>query len=138
MKKSMLLIAACALSACGGGETDTADDAATADTVTIAEVDPNAEAGFEAVAPGNYEIVHPDGRIDQLKVLPGMTWAMVYSDGAAAGGTIFEQAGKKCFVTEGVDGHQCFSGTEPDEDGSMEVTGDDGATAIVRPVDSFE
>jgi hypothetical protein len=139
MRKSMLLLALVgALSACGDGTNEASSDASEGAAAAVAEVDPNADAGFEAIAPGNYEIVHPDGRVDQLTVLPGMTWAMVYADGEAAGGTIFEQAGKKCFVTEGVDGHRCFSGTEPAGDGSIEVTGDDGETATVKPVSSFE
>ena len=135
MKRSLMLASLLALAACDRAETD---EASPAETTGIAEVDPNAEAGFEAIAPGNYEIVHGDGRIDQLTVRPGMTWAMVYSDGQAAGGTIFEQGGEKCFVTEGVEGHQCFSGTEPAGDGSVEVTGADGAKATVRPVETFD
>jgi hypothetical protein len=130
MKNLLLFAGVLALAAC-----NQADESP--EVAEVAEVDPNAEAGFEAVAPGNYEIVHADGKIDQLTVLPGMTWAMVYSDGEAAGGTIFEQAGKKCFVTEGVAGHRCFSGTEPAADGSIEVTGDDGEVATVRPVEAF-
>lgn len=127
MKKSILFVALFALAACNQAETEEADVA------QIAEVDPNADAGFEAVAPGAYEVVHADGKIDQLTVLPGMTWAMVSSAGEPSGGTLFEQAGKKCFVTEGVAGQRCFSGTEPAADGSIQVTGDDGEVATVRP-----
>jgi hypothetical protein len=64
-----------------------------------------------------------------------MIWSMVYSDNQIGGGTIFMQGGETCFVTEGVEGHQCFAGSEPAEDGSIEVTGADGETAIVRPAD---
>lgn len=135
MKKSILAAALLTLAACNGAETDDTD---APDEVAVAEVDPNAEAGFEAVAPGNYEIVHADGSIDQLTVLPGMTWAMVFSDGEAAGGTIFAQGGKNCFVTEGAEGHQCFEGTAPADDGSMKVTAEDGEVMTVRPVESFE
>jgi hypothetical protein len=131
----MFLAALFALAACNGGGTDEAE---APDGVAVAEVDPDADAGFEAVAPGNYEIVRADGSIDQLTVLPGMTWAMVFSDGEAAGGTIFAQGGKNCFVTEGVEGQQCFEGSEPAEDGSMQVTAEDGEVTTVRPVESFD
>jgi hypothetical protein len=135
MKKSMFVMALFALSACDRSEPDATQ---VPDSVAVAEVDPNADAGFEAVAPGNYEVLHADGKIDQLTVLPGMTWAMVFSDGEAAGGTIFAQGGKNCFVTEGVEGHQCFQGSEPDKDGMMQVTAEDGEVMTVRPVESFE
>ena len=136
MKRLVLTaLLAGSLAACNGTETGEAD---APDDVVVAEIDPNADAGFEAVAPGNYEVLHADGSIDQLTVLPGMTWAMVFSDGEAAGGTIFAQGGKNCFVTEGVEGHQCFQGSEPEEDGSMKVTAEDGEVMTVRPVESFE
>lgn len=135
MKKTPIILAALfAVAACDEAKTGRE----TADVSQVAEVDPNADAGFEAVAPGNYEIVHGDGTIDQLTVLPGMTWAMVYADGRAAGGTIFAQGGKNCFVTEGVEGHQCFAGSTPAADGSIQVTGDNGDVATVRPVQSFK
>ena len=135
MKKSILAAALLTLAACNGTETGGAD---APDDAAVAEVDPNADAGFEAVAPGNYEVRRADGSIDQLTVLPGMTWAMVFANGDAAGGTIFAQGGKNCFVTEGVEGQQCFQGSEPAEDGSMKVTAEDGEVMTVRPVESFE
>lgn len=139
IRKTILLAAVCALAACGGPEGDAdADAAATNATAVDDGIDPEAEAGFEAVAPGQYEVARADGSIDQLTILPGMTWAMVFSDGEAAGGTIFAQGGKNCFVTEGVDGHQCFQGTEPAADGSMEVTAEDGEVMTVRPVAAAE
>ena len=139
IRKTILLAAVCALAACGGPEDDAdADAAATNATAAVDGIDPEAEAGFEAVAPGQYEVARADGSIDQLTILPGMTWAMVFSDGEAAGGTIFAQGGKNCFVTEGVEGHQCFQGTEPAADGSMEVTAEDGEVMTVRPVAAAE
>ena len=110
----------------------------TGESGIVDAVDPDADAGFEAVAPGNYEVVRADGSIEQLTILPGMTWAMVFSSGNAAGGTIFAQDGENCFVTEGVEGQQCFMGSDPEADGSMEVTAEDGEVMMVRPVDSFD
>ena len=133
MKQAIILVAALSLAACNQADSGAADAPAATDAATeAATVDP-ADAGFEAVAPGNYEIVHADGTIDQLTVHPGLTWSMVAANGDASGGTIFAQAGKNCFVTEGVDGHRCFVGTPPADDGSIEVTGDDGEKATVRP-----
>lgn len=134
MKTPILFVALFALAACNGAKTEQEPG----ETTKVTEIDPNAHAGFEAVAPGKYEVVHADGKIDQLEVLPGMTWAMVYADDSAAGGTIFAQGGKNCFVTEGVPGHQCFAGSPPAADGSIQVTGDDGEVATVRPVKSFD
>lgn len=138
MRKAVLLTALVALAACSGTESNEAEASAETDVAEVAEVDSNVDAGFEAVAPGDYEVVRADGSIDQLTILPGMTWATVFSDGEAAGGTIFAQDGKNCFVTEGVEGHQCFEGSTPAEDGSMEVTAEDGETMTVRPVESFD
>jgi hypothetical protein len=138
MRNAALFTALFALAACNGADGDEAEASAETEVAEVAEVDPNTDAGFEAIAPGNYEVVSADGSIDQLTILPGMTWAMVTAEGEAAGGTIFAQDGKNCFVTEGVEGHQCFEGSEPAEDGSMEVTAEDGETMTVRPVESSE
>jgi hypothetical protein len=138
LRNAVLFTALFALAACNGTENDEAETSAETEVAEVAEVAPNADAGFEAVAPGDYEVVRADGSIDQLTILPGMTWATVFSDGEAAGGTIFAQGGKNCFVTEGVEGHQCFEGSTPAEDGSMEVIAEDGEAMTVRPVESFE
>ena len=131
MKKAIILAATLSLVACNGADSEKAD-APVATATEASTVNPD-EAGFEAVAPGNYEIVHADGTIDQLMVHPGLTWSMVAANGDPSGGTIFAQGGKNCFVTEGVEGHRCFAGTPPAEDGSIQVTGDDGEKATVRP-----
>jgi hypothetical protein len=141
MKRSILLASVFALAACNAQDSGDADAPAVAGATASAAadgIDPKADAGFEAVAPGHYEVARADGSIDQLTVLPGMTWAMVFADGEAAGGTIFAQGGKNCFVTEGVEGHQCFAGSEPAADGSMKVTAEDGEVMTVRPVEAFE
>jgi hypothetical protein len=120
------------LAACNQPAPEPTEPSEAAAVATEATVNP-AEAGFEAVAPGAYDIVHADGSIDNLTVHNDLTWSMVAANGDATGGTIFAQAGKNCFVTEGVDGHRCFSGTPPADDGSIVVTGDDGEVATVRP-----
>ena len=132
MKRTIIVIGLAALAACNQSAPEPAGPADEATVAAEPTVNP-AEAGFEAVAPGAYDVVHADGSIDKLTVHPDLTWSMVSANGDASGGTIFAQAGKNCFVTEGVDGHRCFSGTPPAEDGSIEVTGDDGEVALVRP-----
>ena len=139
MRTFTALVAICALAACSNEAADTGEvDVDGASSVSDEGIDPEADAGFEAVAPGNYEVVSADGLVDQLTILPGMTWAMVSADGNATGGTIFAQDGQNCFVTEGVDDHQCFEATNVDEDGTIQVRGAGGEMSTVRPVDSFE
>jgi hypothetical protein len=132
MRKIAIVVGLAALAACNQSASDTTAPTGEASVAAEATVNPD-EAGFEAVAPGAYDIVHSDGTIDKLTVHPGLTWSMVAANGDATGGTIFAQGGKNCFVTEGVEGHRCFAGTAPADDGSIEVTGDDGEKATVRP-----
>lgn len=130
MKKVIALTTLLALCACSEAP---ADDAVTTDGMEeIAAVDAE-QAGFEAVAPGTYRVAHEDGAMDELIIHPGMTWSMVYANGDAAGGTIFAQDGQNCFVTEGVEGHQCFAGSVPAGDGSIQVTSEAGETMTVTP-----
>jgi hypothetical protein len=134
MKKTIAFAALLTLSGCNQADTDDTT-AQVVDTTAATDdglVDPS-KAGFEAVAPGDYEVTRTDGSVDHLTVHPGMIWSRVNADGSAAGGTIFAQGGKTCFVTEGVEGHRCFSEEKPAADGSMKVTGEDGETAMVRP-----
>ena len=132
MKKALALTALLALCACS----ETPANDATSDTATTEDpATASADAGFEAVAPGNYTVAHEDASVDNLLIIPGMTWSMVFANGDAAGGTIFAQDGDNCFVTEGVEGHQCFAGSVPAEDGSMQVTADDGEVMTVSPTD---
>lgn len=140
MKKFLAISVVIALSACSEvASDDNAGVEATSEAV-VAEGD---EPGFEAVAPGEYEIVHSDASVDLLSVHPGLTWSMVLaSDGEGeaqvAGGTIYAQDGKSCFVTEGVEEHQCFADSPLAEDGSMEVTAADGEVVTVRPIAAAE
>ena len=134
MKKSIAAAAAMlALAACGQDAAPQAEATATAAADDAATQLSGEEPGFEAVAPGNYQVEQANGDIDQMTIHPGMTWSRVAADGSATGGTIFMQDGKTCFVTEGVDGHTCFTDGPVQEDGSMQATGEDGTVATVRP-----
>lgn len=132
MKKIIAISAIIALSAAC---TEVASDEGLSDEVSAEVTEVSADAaGFEAVAPGEYEIVHADSTIDRLSIHPGTTWSMVFANDDAVGGTFYAQDGKNCFVTEGVDEHQCFNDSPLADDGSMEVTSEDGTTVTVRPI----
>ena len=129
MKNAILAVAVLSLAACAQ---TSGEDAGASE----AEMGESVEAGFEAVAPGSYTVSHADGAVDELTIHPGLTWSMVFADGEAAGGTIFAQGGQSCFVTEGVEEHQCFEEGEIAEDGSMTVTAEGGEAMTVTPAAS--
>ncbi len=135
MKKAILLATATfALAACGGAETEQQ----AVETEEMAEGDTMLEGdapGFEAVAPGTYEVTRADGAVDYIEIFEGMTYSRVAADGTATGGTIFMQDGLTCFVVEGEDGQNCFDDGPRQEDGSMETTSEAGDVSIVRPVE---
>ena len=135
MKKLIILAVAPAVFALTGCSQESGETAAVPESAASGEGTELAgdAPGFEAVAPGTYNVEQANGDIDQMTIHPGMTWSRVAADGEASGGTIFMQDGKTCFVTEGVDGHTCFTDGPVQEDGSMETTAEDGSIAVVRP-----
>ena len=139
MKKIISVSLALALAACSGA----ADDDADADAGTeLAEDDMSAgegvlegeEPGFEAVAPGTYEVTRSGGEVDMIEIHEGMTFSRIAADGTATGGSIFMKDGKTCFLAEGQETENCFT-DEPQPDGSMQTTAADGSVATVRPVE---
>jgi len=134
MRKVLGAISILALAACSAQN----DEAGSEDAVEPGVELDGETPGFEAVAPGNYEVMQEDGSTDQLTIHPGMTWSMVFANGDAAGGTIYLQAGETCFVTEGVEGSDCFTTGEVSEDGTMTNTSSEGTPFTVRPVEDFE
>ncbi len=145
MKQAFVLAAtlslAASLAACNQAPADDATAPAETPAATTAAagaeattaVDPSV-AGFEAAAPGNYEIVHADGSIDQLTVHPGLTWSRVTAKGDATGGTIFAQDGKNASSRRRRRPPLLPRHPAPAADGSIEVTGDDGEKwRVVRP-----
>lgn len=131
MKKIIAVAAMLSLAACAQEETADAGDAAANEEDVVLEGD---APGFEAVAPGTYEVEHANGDVDNITIHPGMTFSRIAADGEATGGTIFMQDGKTCFVVEGVEGHDCFVDGPVQEDGSMQTTSDNGDVSTVRPV----
>jgi hypothetical protein len=136
MRTIVIAAAMLALTACGGAE-ETAEAPVT--DMTEADSPLAGEApGFEAVAPGDYEVaLEGEDGINQLTIHPGMTWSMVFADGEAAGGTIYMQGGQTCFVTEGEEGSACFTNGQTAPDGTMTNISSDGTVMTVRPVDGF-
>jgi hypothetical protein len=139
MRKSVLFAAVFALAACNG-----ADDATTEETAANGEVADGSAAsdvlegeapGFEAVAPGTYQVTRAGGEVDYIEIHPGMTFSRVASDGTATGGSIFMKDGKTCFLVEGQQEETCFSDGPKQPDGTMKTTAANGDVATVRPVE---
>ena len=142
MRKSILFAAVLALAACNGAERD-ADDA-DADAAATGDVAANSGAsdvlegeapGFEAVAPGTYQVTRAGGEVDYIEIHPGMTFSRVAADGTATGGSIFMKGGKTCFLVEGQQEETCFTDGPKQPDGTMKTTAANGDVATVRPVE---
>jgi hypothetical protein len=110
-------------------------------TATAAEVTDNSDVlegdapGFEAVAPGTYQVTRSGGEVDFIEIHPGMTFSRVAADGTATGGSIFMKDGKTCFLVEGQAQENCFTDGPRQPDGSMQTTSAEGNVSQVRPVE---
>ena len=92
MRKTIAFAATLALAACNNARSD-ADDAdvtATAETADASDVLEGEAPGFEAVAPGTYQVTRSGGEVDYIEIHPGLTFSRVDADGNATGGSIFE------------------------------------------------
>ncbi|MFB0611543.1 hypothetical protein [Aurantiacibacter poecillastricola] len=139
MKKLIAISAALALAACNGAETnetevesDTAADVAATEDDSILEGD---APGFEAVAPGTYQVTRAGDQVDYIEIHPGMTFSRVDADGEATGGVIFMKDGMTCFLVEGAEQEDCFTDGPTQADGSMETTSEAGDISTVMPVE---
>jgi len=141
MKKFIALAAFAALAACNqsseeaAGRDAAATDTATGETADASGVLEGDEPGFEAVAPGTYQVTRTGGEVDFIEIHPGMTFSRVASAGAATGGSIFMKGGKTCFLVEGQSEENCFTDGKPETDGTMKVTSANGDVSTVRPVE---
>jgi hypothetical protein len=130
-----------ALAACNnaGSEADATDAptaaATTADAADNSDVLEGDKPGFEAVAPGTYQVTRAGGEVDFIEIHPGMTFSRVAADGAATGGSIFMKGGKTCFLVEGEAQENCFTDGPRQPDGTMQTTSASGNLAQVRPVE---
>lgn len=136
MKKLIAVSLALALAACNGTAEDASDDLADADDAAEASDVLEGDApGFEAVAPGTYQVTRSGGEVDYIQIHPGMTFSRVDFEGNATGGSIFMKNGMSCFLVEGDEEEACFADGPPQEDGSMETTSEAGDVSTVVPVD---
>ena len=139
MRKTIVVAAMLALAACNNAERDS--DAAGAPSPAAEEVADNSgvlegEApGFEAVAPGTYQVTRSGGEVDYIEIHPGLTFSRVAADGTATGGSIFMKGGKTCFLVEGAEEEDCFTDGPRQPDGSMQTTAANGNVATVRLVE---
>ena len=134
MKNILAACAVVALAACSAGAdeevtvTEEADDSA----ASVLEGD---APGFEAVAPGTYQVTRSSGEVDFIEIHSGMTFSRVAEGGEASGGVIFMKDGMTCFLAEGADEEACFTDGPTQDDGSIETTSEAGETSVVMPVD---
>ncbi len=143
MKKSIALAALLALAACNQAADDDAAvpaDAATATDMSATTADNSGvlegdKPGFEAVAPGTYQVTRAGGEVDYIEIHPGMTFSRVDADGNATGGSIFMKGGKTCFVVEGQAQENCFSDSAPDQNGVVKATAANGDVSTIKPVE---
>ena len=126
-----------ALAACNnsGGDAEDVDTPATGEVTDGSGVLEGEAPGFEAVAPGTYQVTRAGGEVDFIEIHPGMTFSRVAGDGTATGGSIFMKDGKTCFLVEGADEEDCFTDGPRQPDGTVQTTSASGNVSTVRPVD---
>ena len=137
MRKTIALAAMLALAACNNADpdTDAADGAETGEVADSSGVLEGEEPGFEAVAPGTYQVTRTGGEVDYIEIHPGLTFSRVAADGTATGGSIFMKGGKTCFLVEGAEEEDCFADGPTQPDGTMQTTAANGNVSTVRPVE---
>ncbi len=137
MRKIIAIAAMFALAACNNADTDT--DTVAANTNATSEAGDNSDVlegeapGFEAVAPGTYQVTR-GGEVDYIEIHPGMTFSRIAADGTATGGSIFMKDGQSCFLVEGEEQENCFSDGPRQPDGTIQTTSSEGNVSTIRPV----
>jgi len=130
-----------ALAACNNAESDAGNDNANPNPSATGEVADNSdvlegeEPGFEAVAPGTYQVTRAGGEVDYVEIHPGMTFSRIAAGGVATGGSIFMKDGRTCFLVEGQEQEDCFTDGPRQPDGTMQTTSANGGASTVRPVE---
>ena len=124
MKKFIPLIAIAALAACQAEEPAVEEEAVE-------------EAPAMSIAPpaGSYQTVWEDGTTYDVVVGEGGSITQTSADGEVMSGMfVAGEEGKRCIDYGGEQGVICATESEPAEDGSWTVTGDDGGSFTVTPV----
>lgn len=138
MRKIIAIAAMFALAACNNADTDT--DTVAANANATGEAGDNSDVlegeapGFEAVAPGTYQVTRAGGEVDYIEIHPGMTFSRIAADGTATGGSIFMKDGQSCFLVEGEEQENCFSDGPRQPDGTIQTTSSEGNVSTIRPV----
>ena len=137
MKKTIAFAAMLVLAACtnAGSDADDADAAATGEVADNSDMLEGEAPGFEAVAPGTYQVTRAGDLVDYIEIHPGMTFSRVAADGTATGGSIFMKDGKTCFLVEGEEQENCFTDGPRQPDGTMQTTAANGNVSTVRRVE---
>lgn len=137
MRKTIAFAAMLALAACNNSDTaaENVDGTATGEVTDNSSVLEGEEPGFEAVAPGTYQVTRAGGEVDYIEIHPGMTFSRVAADGTATGGSIFMKDGQTCFLVEGEEEENCFTDGSRQADGTMQTTSANGDVSTVRPVE---
>ena len=137
MKNIIALGALVALAACNNASSDDAsvDTPATGEVADNASVLEGEAPGFEAVAPGTYQVTRSGGEVDYIEIHPGLTFSRIAADGTATGGSIFMKDGKTCFLVEGEEQENCFTDGPRQPDGTMQTTAANGNVSTVRAVE---
>jgi predicted small lipoprotein YifL len=137
LRKFIAIAAVLALAACNnaGPEAEDVEATTTSEVADNSDVLEGEAPGFEAVAPGTYQVTRAGGEVDYVEIHPGMTFSRIAADGAATGGSIFMKDGKTCFIVEGVEQENCFTDGPRQPDGTMQTTSAEGNLATVRSVE---
>src|SRR6187549_1388810 len=122
MRKTIALAAMLALAACNNADTaaDDVDVSATGEVADNSSVLEGEAPGFEAVAPGTYQVTRAGGEVDYIEIHPGMTFSRIDADDKTTGGSIFMKDGKTCFIVEGDEQENCFTDGPRQPDGTMQ------------------
>jgi hypothetical protein len=135
VRKTIAFAAMLALAACNNADSAADDAPATGEVADNSSVLEGEAPGFEAVAPGTYQVTRAGGEVDYIEIHPGMTFSRVAADGTATGGSIFMKDGKTCFLVEGEERENCFTDGKRQPDGAMQTTSAEGNVSTVRPVE---
>jgi hypothetical protein len=142
VKKTIAFTGMLVLAACSNAD-NSAQDAgnvsatatATGEAADNSDVLEGEAPGFEAVAPGTYQVTRSGGEVDYIEIHPGMTFSRIAADGTATGGSIFMKGGKTCFLVEGRQQEDCFTDGPRQPDGTIQTTSANGNVSTVRPVE---
>ena len=124
-RKPLLLAMPLLLAACGSDPVDSVDE----DIVLLDSPDLAGPTGT-----GSYEVIQDGEIVGTTRIGPDGRYTETYADGSTVTGSVRREGARRiCFAPDDGADTLCFSEGDPQADGSFEVVGDDGSTAIIRP-----